>query len=100
MSKQETLYKVHTTANFKKDLKRIIKQGKNINKLESIVTRLANKEKLDQKYKDHPLYNNQRFKDCRDCHVEPDWILIYKYLETDIVLLLINTGSHSQVLDK
>ena len=61
---------------------------------------LSNKYPLDPKYKDHALYNDKRFKDCRDCHIEPDWVLIYKYLEEEIVLLLVNTGSHSEVLNK
>lgn len=61
---------------------------------------LSNKQQLDSKYKDHALYNDKKFKDCRDCHIEPDWILIYKYLEEEIVLLLVNTGSHSEVLKK
>lgn len=98
--KQGTLYKVHSTTNFKKKLKKIIKQGKNIEKLENIVYRLANKQELEPKYKDHSLYNNKFFKNCRDCHIEPDWVLIYKYLEDEIVLLLVHTGSHSEILDK
>ena len=61
---------------------------------------LSNKQQLDSKYKDHALYNDKKFKDCRDCHIEPDWILIYKYLEEEIVLLLVNTGSHSEALKK
>ena len=50
--------------------------------------------------KDHALFNDKRFKNCRECHIEPDWLLIYKYLEDEIVLLLVNTVSHSDVLDK
>lgn len=59
---------------------------------------LAQKQKLDVKYQDHVLHNDKRFKDCRDCHIEPDWILIYKYLDDALVLLLVNTGSHSEIL--
>lgn len=61
---------------------------------------LSNKQLLDFRYKDHAVYNNKKFKDCRDCHIEPDWILIYKYLEDEIILLLVNTGSHNEVLNK
>ena len=96
MKKYDVIY----SNSFKKDLKKIIKQGKDINKLEEIVKKLAQKEPLNVKYKDHALYNDKRFKDCRDCHIEPDWILIYKYLEDEIVLLLVNTGSHSETLNK
>lgn len=93
-------YKVKYSKEFKKSLKKVIKQGKNIDKLLDIVDVLSQKQQLDPKYKDHALYNDKRFKDCRDCHIEPDWILLYKYLENEIVLLLVNTGSHSEVLDK
>ena len=93
-------YKVKYSKEFKKSLRKVIKQGKNIDKLLDVVDMLSQKQQLDSKYKDHSLYNDKRFKDCRDCHIETDWILIYKYLENEVVLLLVNTGSHSKVLDK
>ena len=92
-------YKVKYSKEFKKSLKKVSKQGKDVNKLFDIIEKLANKEVLDAKYRDHALYNDNRFKDCRDCHIEPDWVLIYKYLDDELVLLLVNTGSHSEVLD-
>lgn len=95
MSKYDVIY----SKKFKKSLKKVTKQGKDINKLLDIVDKLATKETLEPKYKDHALYDNKRFKGCRDCHIEPDWVLIYKYLEEEIVLLLVNTGSHSDILD-
>ncbi len=95
-----TKYTIKFTNDFKRAYKKIKKQGKDIRKLKSIIIKLANEELLEPKYKDHALYNDKRFKDCRDCHIEPDWVLIYKYLEEEIVLLLVNTGSHSQILDK
>lgn len=94
-----TNYKIKYSKEFKKNLKKVIKQGKNIDKLLEVVDMLSKKEILDSKYNDHPLYNDKRFKKCRDCHIEPDWILIYKYLENEIVLLLVNTGSHSNILE-
>lgn len=93
-------YKVKYSKEFKKSLKKIIKQGKNIDKLLNVVDILSQKKQLDDKYKDHALYNDKRFHDCRDCHIEPDWVLIYKYLENEIILLLVNTGGHSEILDK
>lgn len=93
-------YKIRYSKEFKKSFKKIIKQGKDINKLFNVIEILARKQKLDIKYKDHQLYNDKRFKDCRDCHIEPDWILIYKYVEDELILLLVNTGSHSDVLNK
>ena len=94
-----TNYKIKYSKEFKKNLKKVIKQGKNIDKLLEVVDMLSKKEILDSKYNDHPLYNDKRFKKCSDCHIEPDWILIYKYLENEIVLLLVNTGSHSNILE-
>lgn len=95
MSKYDVIY----SKKFKKSLKKVTKQGKDINKLLDVVDKLATKETLEPKYKDHALYDDKNFKGCRDCHIEPDWILIYKYLEEEIVLLLVNTGSHSDILD-
>ncbi len=91
-------YKVKYSKDFKKALKKVTKQGKNIDKLLEVVNILSTRQQLDSKYKDHALYDDKRFKDCRDCHIEPDWILIYKYLDDEIILLLVNTGSHSEVL--
>lgn len=87
-------YKIKYSKEFKKSIKKITKQGKDIDKLLNVVDMLSSKQQLDLKYKDHALYNDKRFKGCRD------WILIYKYLEDEIILLLVNTGSHSDVLDK
>lgn len=55
---------------------------------------------LELKHRDHSSYDDKRFKGCRDCHIEPDWLLIYKYLDDELILLLVVTGSHSEVLDK
>ena len=76
-------------------MKKVIRQGKDINKLLKVVEMLSRKEHLDLKYHDHSLISDKRMKNCRDCHIEPDWILIYKYL--DNCLLLINTGTHSDL---
>ena len=93
-------YDVKYSNKFKKSLKKVLKQGKNVKKLKSVVDKLAVLEKLESKYKNHALYNDKRFKDCRDCHIEPDWILIYKYTHDELILLLVDTGSHSEVLNK
>ena len=77
-----------------------MKQGKNIDKLLNIVDKLSKGIPLEIKYRDHALYNDNRFQNCRDCHIEPDWVLIYKYLDESLILLLVNTGSHSEVLEK
>lgn len=90
-------YDVQYSSKFKKRLKKNIKQGKDINKLLDIVDKLATKEKLEPKYKDHQLANDGIYNNCRECHIEPDWLLVYKYNENELILLLINTGSHSEV---
>ena len=59
---------------------------------------LPKKQQLDPKHRNFQLYNGKRLKNCRDCHIESAWILIY--LKDEIVLLLVNTGSHSKVLNK
>ena len=81
-------------------MKKALKQGKKLEKLDAIIDKLALKESLGPKYRDHALYDNKMFKGCRDCHIEPDWLLIYKYLDDELILLLVNIGSHSEVLEK
>lgn len=94
---KHTIYEIDTTSKFNKQLKKISKQGLDIEILISIVEKLANKEPLDPKYKDHRLINNRTYKDCRECHIMPDWLLIYKYKEDTLILVLFATGSHSEL---
>jgi len=82
---------------FKKGHKRIKKQGKDINKLYEVIEILANGNILDAKYKDHALINDKYYKDCRECHIEPDWLLIYKYNDNELILFMVETGSHSEL---
>lgn len=93
-------YKIDFTSNFKKQYKRIKKQGKNLDKLYEIIERLANGEELDPKYKNHNLINNKKYKDCKECHIEPDWLLIYQIKDAELILLLFGTGSHSELFKK
>lgn len=81
------------TTQFKKDFKKLVSQEKDTSKFEIILDLLLDGKKLPQKYKDHPLTGN--WKNHRDCHIEPDWILIYRI--TDDTLFLERTGSHSQL---
>ena len=90
-------YNVQYSNKFKKSLKKVTKQGKNIDKLLDVVDKLAIKEELEPKYKDHQLVNDKMYKNCRECHIEPDWLLVYRYNENELILLLVNTGSHSEV---
>lgn len=95
-----TKYEIDVTTNFKRNYRKVKKQGKNIEKLKEVVVKLANKEELDPKYKDHQLIDDKTYKNCRECHITPDWLLIYKYEDENLVLVLFTTGSHSELLNK
>lgn len=90
-------YKINQTTLFKKELKKIKKQNKDLKKLEYVIDTLANKNTLEEKYKDHQLVDDKNFRNCRECHIEPDWLLIYQYQNDKLILLLIETGSHSDL---
>ena len=93
-------YEVVYSAKFKKSLKRILKQGKNIDELKDVLDKLAFKEELDSKYRNHKLIDDKKYKNCYECHIRPDWLLIYRYNDNELLLLLMNTGSHSDLLNK
>ncbi|MCG8334013.1 MAG: type II toxin-antitoxin system YafQ family toxin [Proteobacteria bacterium] len=85
--------KIRYTTQFKKDYKRLKKQNKNIDKLTAVIAELQQSKKLDPRYHDHQLSGN--WKGHRDCHIEPDWILIYRISDSELVLE--RTGSHSEL---
>ena len=87
---------LHYTTQFKKDYKRIKKQNKDLDKLRAVIEKLVAGQLLESKYKDHQLSGN--WKGHRDCHIEPDWILIYRITVYD--LYLERTGSHSELFKK
>ena len=92
------MYKIQYSSVFKKQLKLMAKQGKDIQKLKDVVQRLANLEELEPKYRNHTLHNSKKFKNCNECHIEPDWLLVYKYInDNTLILLLVETGSHSEL---
>lgn len=90
-------YKIVLTSSFKKELKTLKKRNKNLEKLTEVINKLANNEKLDEKYRDHALVNYSSFTGCRECHIEPDWLLVYKKNDRELILFLIETGSHSDL---
>jgi len=98
-SVENTKYGIVTSNKFNKQLKKIKKQGKDIKKLSDVVKKIANAETLEAKYKDHALNDTKYYKDCRECHIEPDWLLIYKYSNEKVILYLIETGSHSDLFN-
>jgi mRNA interferase YafQ len=80
---------------FKKDFKRVLKRGYDIRLFEEVVGTLANGEQLPEKYKDHRLIGD--YKDCRECHITPDWLLIYRVNGNELILYLTRTGTHSDL---
>ena len=88
-------YTVEPTHKFKKDLKLCQSRGYNIKKIQEVIKTLANGKKLSQKYKDNALTGN--WNGYRECHIQPDWLLIYKYVDNELMLLLTRTGSHSDL---
>ena len=82
-------------AGFKKDYKRIVKRGYDISLLENVIEHLANQVPLPKKYRDHGLSGN--YAGFRECHITPDWLLIYQIDDHELILYLTRTGSHSDL---
>ena len=89
------MYKIRPSIRFQKDLKRVQRRGYDISLLTNVLTILANGEPLPEKYKDHDLSGN--YKGCRECHITPDWLLIYEISEGELILYLTRTGTHSDL---
>lgn len=89
------MLKFKTTNQFERDLKRILRRGKNKKKIKSLMDKLIDQEQLEKKHKDHNLRGN--YKDRRECHIEPDWLLIYKVTGDEIIFE--RTGSHSDLFE-
>ena len=90
------MYNLRPTAKFQRDLKRIQRRGYNISLLTDVLKILAAGEPLPVKYKDHNLTGN--YKGCRECHITPDWLLIYEIsANEELILYLTRTGTHSDL---
>lgn len=88
-------YEIQKTSQFKKDFKLALKRNCDIQKLQEVITILANGETLPESCFDHPLKGD--YSRYRECHVEPDWLLVYKITESVLVLTLYRTGTHSDL---
>lgn len=88
-------YEVKFTGQFKRDLKLAKKQGKDIDKLFDVISTIAEGKKLDKKYCDHSLSGD--YAGCRECHVEPDWLLVYEVMDNVLVLMIYRVGTHSEL---
>ena len=95
---KETKYTVKYTTSFKKDYKRAIKRGLKIELLEQVVSLLAMGEPLPDKNRDHDLSGD--WAGHRECHIFPDWLLVYRIEDDVLVLTLARTGTHSDLFGK
>jgi mRNA interferase YafQ len=91
------VFKLVPSTKFKKDLKRVTKQGKNRKFIDDVIEKLQYQQPLPQKNRDHPLIGD--YQGYRECHITPDWLLIYRVINNHSVELLelTRTGSHSEL---
>ena len=88
-------YTVRRTTKFRKELKKMLKRGADLDKLETVVNILAAGETLPPQYHDHALTGD--LEGTRDCHITPDWLLLYRIENDVLVLTLTRTGSHADL---
>lgn len=86
-------YAIFRTSSFKKAYKKLVPTDQEL--VLTIVLKLANGENLDEKYKDHLLIGN--YKGCRECHIKPDLLLIYKINNDEVELVLVEVGKHAKL---
>lgn len=91
------MYKIKFTKAYKKSYKRILKRGLDISLLDNVIDKLSKGQPLEEKYKDHQLKGE--FSNFRECHIKPDWLLIYLIEDDFLTLTLVDTGSHSDLLN-
>ncbi len=97
-SKEKTKYEVKFTSAMKKDMKKVVKRHYDLNLFAEIVDKLANDVPLDEKYHDHVLEGN--WANHWECHIKPDWLLIYQIKDDILILELSRTGTHSDLFGK
>ncbi len=89
------MYNLRFTNKIQRNIKLMKKRGKDLDKLTVVLKLLQNGEELPSKYKDHALTGN--YIGCRECHIEPDWLLVYEIINEELIILLLTTGSHSDL---
>lgn len=89
------MLEVVLSTRFKKDLKTASKRGYNLELLNDVVDKLASRQQLPDKNRDHELSGG--YTGFRECHVAPDWLLVYRVVEKDLILYLMRTGTHSDL---
>ena len=95
MSENRPKYQIEQTSIFRKDLKKAKKRGLDLSLLDDVVTAIQNGETLPEKNKDHALTGN--WIGHRECHIQPDWLLVYRILDNTLILSLVRTGTHSDL---
>ncbi len=91
------MLKLEFSSQFKKDFKLAVKRGCDQTELWAVVSLLQAEKPLPEKYRDHELVNSRNYKDMRECHIQPDWLLVYKVYQNTLSLKLIRTGTHSDL---
>lgn len=91
------MYEIKRTTKFKKDYKLAVKRGLDISKLKIVIQLLAEGKTLPEEYKDHSL--SGEWIGHRECHIQPDWLFVYYYSESVLVLTLARTGTHSDLFN-
>lgn len=88
-------YNIRPTTRFQKDLKRVQRRGYDLSLLTDVIKKIAEGEALPGKNRDHCLSGD--YAGCRECHITPDWLLIYEVVDGDLILYLTRTGTHSDL---
>lgn len=88
-------YKIKPSNRFKKDVRTSQKRGYDLSLLTEIIKKIADGEKLDEKHRDHALTGD--YSGFRECHITPDWLLIYQIVDNELLLFLSRTGTHSDL---
>lgn len=88
-------YTVKPTTKFQRDLRRVQKRGYDISLLTDVIKKLADGEQLPEKNRDHSLTGD--YVNCRECHITPDWLLVYEIDNGELILYLTRTGTHSDL---
>lgn len=89
------MYEVFTTNKFEKSLKKCIKRGLSIGKLNKVLKELSDNGTLPPEYRPHKLTG--KYQGNWECHIQPDWLLVWEQRDSELILLLIDTGSHSDI---
>ena len=88
-------YRIRPTSKFQKDVKRAERRGYTLSLLRDVIKQLITGDPLPPKYKDHALTGD--YTGCRECHITPDWLLVYRINDEELILILTRTGTHSDL---